>query len=76
MQMKREVNCLIRRTERALKMIFLFLELPPGALRVDKSDMLTIQVEIMYKFIKWTNVLCETPWEEHLVRCGGPHSCS
>lgn len=35
-------------------MIFLFLELPPGALRVDK--MLTMYVEIMPRFIKGTNV--------------------
>lgn len=46
-------------------MIFLFLELPPGALRVDK--MLTMYVEIMPRFIKGTNVKGNAMWEEHPV---------
>ena len=40
-------------------MIFLFLGLPPGALRVDKRDMLTMYVEIVSKCIKQTNVKCK-----------------
>lgn len=60
----------------ALKMIFLFLDLPPGTLRGDKSDMLTMYVEIVSKLIEQTSVKCTTPQEEDLGRFGELHSCS
>lgn len=81
--MRKEVNHLIKRTEKrwlsqqgALKTIFLFLELPPGALRIDKSGMLTMYVEIVSKYIKQTTVKCKAPWKGHLAGLGSPHSCS
>ena len=43
----------------ALEMIFLFLELPPGALRVDKSGMLAMYLETVSKFIKKTTMICK-----------------
>ena len=43
----------------ALEMIFLFLKLPPGALRVDKSGMLAMYLEIVSKFIKKTTMICK-----------------
>jgi hypothetical protein len=42
-------------------MIFLFLELPPGAPRVGKADRLIIYEEIMSRDFNQTNVSCKTP---------------
>ena len=42
-----------------LEVIFLSLELPPGALRVDNSGMLATYLEIVSKFIKKITMICK-----------------